>query len=71
MRLNNRFCDNVYDESRCPYCTGELEEEMDERPYKDCPECGCVMYWDDYWQCTNCYCRIYSGEDDNDGTIEV
>ena len=43
------FCDKVYDESEyshCPYCSGEIEEDTGERPYKDCPECGGIMYWD-------------------------
>ena len=29
-----------------------------------------VMYWDGYWECTNCDCEINSDEDDNDGIIE-
>lgn len=40
------FCDKVYDESEyshCPYCSGEIEEDTGERPYKDCPECGGIM----------------------------
>ena len=31
------FCDKVYDESeysRCPYCSGELEEDMSEKSLK-------------------------------------
>ena len=68
------FCDKVYDESdysHCPYCSGELEEDVGPRPYKDCPECGDgIMYWDDCWQCTNCGHEIYTDEDDNDGIIE-
>ena len=39
------FCDKVYDESEyshCPYCSGEIEDDTSERPYKDCPECGGV-----------------------------
>ena len=66
------FCDKVYDESEyshCPYCSGELEDET-ERYYKDCPECDGIMYWDEFWFCTNCGHEIYSGEDDNDGIIE-
>ena len=50
------FCDKVYDESeysRCPYCSGELEDDTSERPYKNCSDCGGIMYWDDYWECTN------------------
>ena len=49
-------CDKVYDESeytRCPYCSGELEEDDDET--QPCPECNGVMYWDGYcWVCSNC-----------------
>lgn len=42
-------CNKVYDESeysKCPYCSGELEEEHGERYYKICPNCGGSMYWD-------------------------
>ena len=28
------------------------------------------MYWDDYWECTNCGEEIYTDEDDCDGIIE-
>ena len=28
----------------CPYCSGELEADETERYYKDCPECGGIMY---------------------------
>lgn len=67
-------CDRVYDESEycsCPYCSGELELEAGERPFKNCPNCGGIMYWEDsYWCCTNCGEEIDSGEDDNDGIIE-
>lgn len=66
-------CDKVYDESeysRCPYCSGELEDEMEDRYFKRCPNCGGIMYWDEYWECTNCDEEIYTDEDDNDGIIE-
>ena len=42
------FCGKVYDESEyshCPYCTGELDDDMSGTKVKDCPECGCIMYW--------------------------
>lgn len=67
------FCDKVYDESeysRCPYCSGELEDDTGERYFKNCPNCGGIMYWDDEWECTNCGETIDSDEDDNDGIIE-
>ena len=68
------FCDKVYDESeysRCPFCSGELEEDTSERYYKDCPNCDSIMYWDGYcWGCVNCSCEIESDEDDYDGIIE-
>ena len=70
------FCDKVYDESeysRCPYCSGELEDEVGERYFKNCPNCGGIMYWieaDECWQCTNCDEEIYTDEDDHDGIIE-
>ena len=67
------YCYRVYDESEygyCPYCSGELEEEITERYFKHCPNCGGVMYWDEYWGCTNCGHEIETDEDDNDGTIE-
>ena len=41
-----------------------------ERFFKNCPNCHGIMYWDDYWECTNCGHEIYSDEDDNDGIIE-
>ena len=66
-------CDKVYDESEygcCPYCSGELVEDIGERYYKVCPNCGGTMYWDDYWMCTNCGEEIDTDEDDNDGIIE-
>ena len=46
------WCDKVYDESeysRCPYCSGELEDEATETKVKDCPDCGGIMYWDGCW----------------------
>lgn len=52
------FCDKVYDESeynRCPYCSGELKDDMGERYFKNCSNCGET---------------IDSDEDDNDGIIE-
>ena len=52
------ICDNVYDESEyshCPYCSGELDEYLGERYFKNCPNCGEI---------------IDSDEDDNDGIIE-
>ncbi len=66
-------CDRVYDPTEwgyCPYCTGQLEEEHGERYYKDCPNCGGIMYWDETWYCTNCGEEIESGEDDNNSIIE-
>lgn len=74
------FCDKVYDESeysRCPYCSGELEDEPCERFFKRCPNCGGIMYWEEpqgswqgCWKCTDCGHEIYSDEDDCDGIIE-
>ena len=67
------FCDKVYDESEyshCPYCSGELESDAEETKFKDCPECGGIMYWDGYWECSNCEYTINTGEDDYDGIIE-
>ena len=67
------YCDKVYDPteySRCPYCSDELEFEPHEEIYKDCPNCGSIMYWDEYWECIDCGKEIYTGEDDNDGVIE-
>lgn len=67
------WCDKVYDESEyshCPYCSGELEEDTGERPFKKCPNCDGIMYWDGCWECTNCGEEIDSDEDDNDGIIE-
>ena len=51
------FCDKVYDESeysRCPYCSGELEDDDDE--IQACPECNGVMRCYDgvTWECSNC-----------------
>ena len=50
------FCDKVYDESdysRCPYCSGELDDEDEE--VRPCPECGGCLHWDgDIWECSNC-----------------
>lgn len=40
------FCDKVYDESEycgCPYCSGELDGDVGERPFKNCPK-----LWRDY-----------------------
>ena len=50
-------CEKVYDESeyaRCPYCSGELEEDDDE--IQACPECNGVMRCYDgvTWECSNC-----------------
>lgn len=68
------FCDKVYDESeysRCPYCSGELEDYVSEEKYKDCPNCGeGIMYWNDVWECSNCGYEIDTDEDDFDGIIE-
>lgn len=35
-----------------------------------CPNCGGIMYWDEYWYCTDCDEEINTDEDDNDGIIE-
>lgn len=67
------FCDRVYDESeysRCPYCSGELVDEICERYFKNCPYCDGIMYWDEVWMCSNCGEEINTDEDDNDGIIE-
>lgn len=66
-------CDKVYDPSeygRCPYCSGELQEEYGERYYKTCPNCDGIMYWDDFWECSDCGKEIHTGKEDNDGVIE-
>ena len=66
-------CDKVYDSteySKCPYCTGKLEEEHGERYYKVCPNCDGTMYWDEYWFCENFGKTIETDEEDNDGIIE-
>ena len=65
-------CDKIYDESeysRCPYCSGKLKDNAGKQFFKDCPNCGSIMYWDSLWQCTNCDKEIDSDEDDNDGVI--
>ena len=67
------WCDKVYDESeytRCPYCSGELEEETAEVKVKDCPDCGGIMYWDGCWECSNCDYTINTDEDDYDSIME-
>ncbi len=66
-------CDMVYDESEyssCPYCSGEMDDDHGPVPFKRCPDCGGIMYWDDGWECSECYCSIDTDEDDCDGTIE-
>ena len=66
------YCDKVYDESEyshCPYCSGELSDEEGERYFKNCPNCGGIMYWDGEWECTNCGETVDSDEDDNDGNL--
>lgn len=66
-------CDKVYDESeysRCPYCSGELDDSMGETKIKDCPDCGGIMYWDGCWECSNCDCTIDTDEDDYDSILE-
>ena len=66
------YCDKVYDESeysRCLYCLGELEKDMSEKKFKECPECGGIMYWDECWECTGCLYTIDADEDDYDGVI--
>lgn len=67
------FCGTVYDESehsRCPYCSGESAVNTSERPFKTCPNCGGVMYWNGCWKCSNCGEEIDSDESDNDGITE-
>lgn len=67
------FCDKVYDESEycsCPYCSGELESDLNGAKFKDCPECGGIMYWDGCWECSNCDYTINTDEDDYDGILE-
>lgn len=68
-------CDNVYDESDyagCPYCAGILA--MEGTKIKNCPECGCIMYWNEGyscgWSCTSCDCVIYTGEEDFDEILD-
>lgn len=65
------LCNKVYDEieySSCPYCSGEIEESG-ETPFKNCPKCDGVMYWNNGWECSNCGFEIDSDEDDCDGVI--
>ena len=66
-------CDRYYDESEyshCPYCSGILGDDTNEKPYKKCPECDGIMYWfDTAWFCTNCENEIESDEYDYDGII--
>lgn len=70
------YCEKVYDESEyshCPYCSGELEDDMSGKKIKDCPDCGGIMYWDDWdncWACSNCECTIHTDEDDYDSILE-
>ncbi len=66
-------CNKVYDSteySKCPYCSGELEDENKEEYFKRCPNCNGTMYWNEIWECTNCGNEITTGEDDNDGIVE-
>lgn len=66
-------CNKVYDESEytcCPYCSGILGSYYSGKKVKDCPECGCIMIWDDYWICSNCDTTIESDEDDYDGIVD-
>lgn len=66
-------CDRVYDESdysTCPYCSGDIELEVEERYYKTCPLCDGIMYYFDCWECSNCGHELYTDEDDCDGIIE-
>lgn len=68
-------CDRVYDESEythCPYCSGELDafdDDEDEVNVKYCPNCGGNMYWDGYWECSDCGCVVDTDEDDYDTTL--
>ena len=67
------YCDHVYDESdygECPYCSGELDGSNIGAKAKGCPKCNSIMYWDEYWFCSNCDCEIYTDEDDYDFIIE-
>ena len=67
------FCNKVYDESEythCPVCSGELEEDMSGTKVKDCPEWGGIMYWDVYWEWSNCDHTIDTDEDDYDSILE-
>ena len=66
-------CNKVYDESEycsCPYCSGELESDISETKIKICPECDGTMYWDGYWECSNCDHTIDTDEDDYDAISE-
>ena len=66
-------CEKVYDESeyhKCPYCSGEIESDVSEEKYKNCINCSGIMYWNGYWECSNCGHEIYTDEDDNDDIIE-
>lgn len=67
------YCNKVYDESeysRCPYCFGELDDDVCGTKIKDCPECGSIMYWYGSWECSNCSCTIDTDEDDYDSILE-
>lgn len=67
------ICDRVYDESeysRCPYCSGEIELFFTEKKVKTCPNCGGIMYWDEYWECSNCLYTIETDEEDYDSIME-
>lgn len=68
------ICEKVYDESdysSCPNCSDEIDDEHGEKYYKNCSNCGGIMYWyDGTWECSNCSNEIETDEDDNDGIVE-
>ena len=59
--------------TRCPYCSGELEYEVSEEKIKHCSECGGIMYWNDWdnhWECSNCDYTVDTREEDYDSILE-
>lgn len=65
--LNDVSEDNIcWDDENCDI---EALNSMNERYFKNCPNCGGIMYWDGSWECTDCDEEIDSDEGDNDGII--
>ena len=49
----------------------EINYNKREKIFKYCVKCGKFMFWNNYWECSNCKNKIYTNKNDCDGIVLV